>query len=295
MTKIFLTLAGAMALTALAGCSGGGSSGGGMMPNALGYSAAVTFDDGANEWRSEDSKALFTRNDDGSLTVQILEGAYAGEERTFTPRSGDGGSGGQAEAYMTTYSLDGDPIVAVIDAYDVSDDDIALYAFRSSEGLTENMPTTGRAIYHGEHSGFAFQSDGSSGAISDTFGATVNFGEGTLYGSIYPDGPNQRISFDGTINGAEFTSDPGTIALFESEYTPSGINRIYDDDTSVINQNTSAVEGAFYGDAAKAMGGTYVIDGQGAKEGAHLIGGFKADQELYPYEPPAPPVGPTNP
>ncbi|AMM86325.1 hypothetical protein AZF01_19945 [Martelella sp. AD-3] len=179
---------------------------------------------------------------------------------------------------MTTYSLDDDPIVAVIDAYDVSDNDVALYAFRSSEGLTENMPTTGRAIYHGEHSGFAFQSDGSSGAISDTFGATVNFGEGTLYGSIYPDGPNQRISFDGTINGAEFTSDPGTIALFESEYTPSGVNRIYDDDTSVINQNTSAVEGAFYGDAAKAMGGTYVIDGQGAKEGAHLIGGFKADR-----------------
>ena len=273
MATIYLKLAGAVALTALAGCSGGG----GVMPNALGYSAAVTFDEDTNEWRSEDSDALFTRNDDGTITVQILEGAYAGEERTFTPRSGDGGSGGQAEAYMTTYSLDGDPIVAVIDAHDVPDNDVAYYAFRSTEGVTENMPTTGYASYRGSQSGFAVQPNGPSGAIDGPFSAHVNFADATLYGGINVSTGN-TINFNGTIDGAQFKSDQGKIGLTEIYESPYGTiyNRI--NDTSVIDQNTSQVEGAFYGDAAKAMGGTYVINGQGAKEGTHLIGGFKADQ-----------------
>ncbi len=254
--------------------------------NAVGYAAIVG--NGGSSWTSENSEAFFKQNSDGSVTVKLTEGPYAGEERTFTPSNGNSGSGDQAAAYMTTYSLDGNPIVAVIDAHDVPDNDAAYYAFRSTEGLTENMPTAGFATYRGEHSGFAVQPDGPSGAISDVFAATVDFGEGTLYGSIYPAGPDRRISFDGTINGAEFNSDPGTIALFETEYSPAGLNRLHHNDTSVINQNTSAIEGAFYGDAAKTMGGTFVINGQGAKEGTHLIGGFKADQDTLSYSPPPP-------
>nr|WP_272213339.1 transferrin-binding protein-like solute binding protein [Marinicella sp. W31]MDC2879290.1 transferrin-binding protein-like solute binding protein [Marinicella sp. W31] len=231
----------------------------------------MTFDEGADQWQSEDSKALFTRNDDGTLTVQILEGAYAGDERTFTPRSGNGGSNGQATAYMTTYSLDDDPIVAVIDAHDVPGNDAAYYAFRSTEGLTENMPTEGYASYNGSQSGFAVQAAGSSGAIDGPFSAQVDFAHGTLFGRIGVT-PGNSVDFRGTIDGAEFKSDPGKIALtkiYGSQYAYH---------TSVIDQNTSQVDGAFYGDAAKAMGGTYVINGQGGKEGTHLIGGFKADQ-----------------
>ena len=302
MTKTYLKLAGAVALTALAGCSGGGSSGGGIdvgsggggdIPagpgapahNAIGYSAVVDESGETIGWQSSDASAMVTPNDDGTVTVRITEGAYAGEERTFTPSSDSGGAGSQATAYMTTYDFDGDPISAFIAARADADDKFAFYAFRSTEGLTRNMPTSGDAHYRGEHTGLAINADDTSAAINDLFLADVDFSDATLSGTIYPAGPGaeqiyRSVSFDGTINGAEFQSDRGTIAFTETDWgAPNGPNRIHVRDTSVINQNTSAVEGAFYGDAAAAMGGSFVIDGQGALEGNHLIGAFKADRD----------------
>ncbi|MBB4121175.1 transferrin-binding protein-like solute binding protein [Martelella radicis] len=323
MTKTYLKLVSAVALTALVGCSGGGSSGGGIdmgpvgggdIPtgpsgpahNAIGYSAVVDESGETIGWQSGDASAMVTPNDDGTVTVRITEGAYAGEERTFTPSSDSGGAGGQATAYMTTYDFDGDPISAFIAARTDADDKFAFYAFRSTEGLTRNMPTSGKAQYQGEHTGLATNSDGTSAAINDLFVASVDFSDATLTGDIYPaypSGPNREhvykvVSFDGTINGAEFQSDRGTIAFSEFVTTPgSPTKNIYGRDTSVIDQNTSAVEGAFYGDAAAAMGGTFVIDGQGALEGNHLIGAFKAERgEIsQPYSPPSLPPLPEIP
>ncbi|TNB49760.1 transferrin-binding protein-like solute binding protein [Martelella lutilitoris] len=309
MTKTYLKLAGAVALTALAGCSGGGSSGGGIdigpvgggsappeqgdnppvnnfAPNATGQS--MTIDPGSfpvpsgNNMSSGTTEAQFTLNDDDTITAKFKRWGNTIEKTlTYYPEAGTASDG--AEVFMTIRTEDGKPLLAVIDA--VYDPELeGYYAYRSTEGLTENMPQNGTASYTGSIDGFATTDISSMYLDRGGFYADVDFGDSSLKGRI--SGWKNSVSFDGAINGSEFKSIPGTIALaagVNSETVDIGppgytttVTRPVAASTSFADQSASSVEGAFYGDAAKAMAGTYAIEGAGPAASARLLGGFVA-------------------
>ena len=307
MMHIFTKLTGAVALAAIAGCSGGGGGRAPVMPspdapqlippesdpvfpvvnpgrggntggpsNAIGYAAVTAF---PQEWQSDSSTALFQPNQDGSVSVKIVSGPLAGQETIFTPSSGDGSSD-SASDYMRVMSEDGERLVAVI-ASERGSDDSYYYAYRTTEGLTDNMPLSGKATYQGPTFGYGKDQYGRLTTQEGSFYADVDFGAASLDGNISAGG--NRVTFDGAIAGNTFSSVDGSIAYSPAGLTeemtlpfgpsPTTIQVPVSPDPNYANQTNSKVEGAFYGDSAASMGGTYVING--SVQG-NMIGAFTA-------------------
>ena len=261
--------------------------GSGVEANATGY-AAISARVGYPAWRTQNSTAYFEPLSGGSVSVELVSGPNAGREMTFVPSSGDGaGTGDPASDYMRVISENGEPLVAVIETetesgniYDSSAD--VLYAYRSTEGMTENMPLTGKASYYGTAIGYGPNRFSMLEKQSGSFSADVDFGSATLNGKF--SSSQNSVEFEGAIAGNTFNSVAGTIAyspvgetqdftytLGKERYT---IERQVSPDPSYANQENSNIEGAFYGDAASSIAGTYVIDGNDRND---MIGAFAGD------------------
>ncbi|AQZ50093.1 transferrin-binding protein-like solute binding protein [Martelella mediterranea] len=272
MKYTFVKLTGTVGLAAIAGCSGGGGGGPviaqdpgisiqtpppsvdpgyyqdgeprkdtGEPSNATGFAAVSAY---PKDWESGSSRALIQTKDDGYVSIKIAAGPLAGQEFILPPLSPDGTSDAASE-YMRVLSEDGQPLVAVIDAERGNYPDSFLYAYRFTEGLTENMPVSGKAKYQGTAFGYSAVSFGTVSSQEGTFSAEVDFASSSLQGNISTGGRNAQ--FDGAITGSTFSSDS----------LPAG----------------SKVEGAFYGDNASSMGGTYLFNGDN-----EMIGGFTASR-----------------
>ncbi len=261
----------------------GGSSG--AEANATGYAAiSEPYVDPLSI--EGDSTAYFEPLPDGSVSVEIVSGPKVGREMTFIPSSGDGdGTENAASDYMRVINENGEALVAVIESeYEtfLGRKANVLYAYRSKEGMTANMPLTGKASYYGTAIGYGPDRYRPILKQSGDFSADVDFGSATMNGNITA-GRNKLV-FNGAIAGNTFNSIPGQIA-----YSPAGearevmdtlggssypIEKPVSPDPSYANQENSKIEGAFYGDAASSIAGTYVIDGNGRN---NMIGAFAGD------------------
>jgi len=269
MRKVLLTSLGATSLAFLAGCGGGGGSNG-VASNAVGYYADTNFYSDRFDGSGR-SKANISLNDDDSVTVRVDEGPYSGDETTFYYDYGsdqyvadlDDG----ARAYMVLDSFDdpsinGDePVVALIEV-DGGGTNSTFSTYRATEGMTTNMPRAGTARYEGGHFGIAAIPGDDVYDIEGSFAANVDFGNASMNGAMATSVGD--VTFDGSIDGPNFSSNNGSIAL--------------NGDRSLIDQGASGVDGGFYGDNAKGMAGTYLINGDNGLDGAGMLGNFVGER-----------------
>ncbi len=269
MKASMTALMGTIALLALAGCGGGGGGGGPIAPNALGYYADFdTWNEAVTG--SGSASANIQMNGDGTVGVEITGGPDAGETALFYP-DGDGYTanlGDGAEAYMRLgyFGVDGikdGPVVAFIDA-DTWDDNVVGLAFRSTDGMTApgDMPLNGRATYSGQHLGAAAIPGEYLDYIDGSFNANVDFGSGQLAGAM--DTQVGDVTFQATIAGSEFNSNANSIAV--------------GNDYLNVDQANSRVNGAFYGNRAAGIAGTYQVNGARADDGAGMVGTFVGER-----------------
>nr|WP_272213741.1 transferrin-binding protein-like solute binding protein [Marinicella sp. W31]MDC2879691.1 transferrin-binding protein-like solute binding protein [Marinicella sp. W31] len=268
MNNKTIILTGVAVLLGLSGCSGGGG-GGPLAPNALGYYGDVDTRN-AVVTGSGSAAANIQMNGDGTVGVEITDGPDAGETALFYP-DGAGYSanlGDGAEAYMRLgyFAVDGikdGPVVALIDADTWDGNEVAM-AFRSTDGMTAlaDMPLSGSARYSGQNLGAAALPGEYLDYVNGAFNANVNFGSGQLAGAMGTQVGD--LTFDATISGSEFTSNANSIAV--------------GNDYLNVDQANSSVNGAFYGDRAAGIAGTYKVNGARANRGAGMIGTFVGER-----------------
>ncbi|WP_174803236.1 transferrin-binding protein-like solute binding protein [Martelella limonii] len=268
----YLSVAVLGAAAVVAGC--GSDSNDVISTNAVGYFGDVNMRT-AQVTGSGGAAANISVNGDDTVTVVMTEGPDAGQSANFYADGSGGFVSDDADAYLqlgyfNNPAIKEGPVVALIEV-EPGGDDLTFTAVRSTNGMTpaSQMPLTGTAVYRGNHLGGAAVTDYSLpfppstlDYIEGGFQANVNFGTGQLAGAMQSDMGD--ITFDATIQGSEFNSNPNSIAIAN--------------DYGLINQGASGVEGGFYGPAAAGMAGTYLLNGAGDLTGSGAVGTFIADR-----------------